>query len=336
MTTLGPVTLGMSFILGNMSGGTPRVLGTMFKTLPIGGVDKTILIYNLSPLLAQFLLPIPTFILEAVPNKGNTWYLKDTTNNGYLGYNPEGVAVLALMTFVATDDTKGKRAQLTFSQKTYAPWSPPAVLLAGVEYAPLSINGPTATSVTINNQTGDISFPISQELSNVIFIPTYLYVDCTGPRNIVIDTPRNVLVNWICEFAGGKSVNPIACSAIETASPTWTTLNLCNNGVTFNYCAADSNCGTANCNGPCTNAGSTCDYISSGSSDGTFICSVAPVPPEAPGPPWWTSTGFIVGMVALGIVIVILIIVAIVIVNKVRKPPTQDTEEQEFYNAIYS
>jgi hypothetical protein len=172
---------------------------------------------------------------------------------------------------------------------------------------------------------------IPHPLTSVQFLPTNLYYnqECT-----LSSSPGTSILSYVC-----PDDTILSCVNRNVPQASWTTAELCRQGIVFPYCVRDERCGDSNCNGPCSGGSEAMENVCH-PSGGTYTCSVEPVPPEEV--PWWRSAWFIWSCIGLAVFIGILVMLVVILLvirhnqNKRDEQEASDREEERRFNRLYS
>jgi len=220
--------------------------------------------------------------------------LKDTINQGGLGYRSDGVTLGNAVTASATRITN----------PTFAPWGDPYVLLASVPYTITNPSGATARIFLGNTNTSD-TFPAT----GIIILPVVVFGACL-PNGMCaqFSDPHDMVANWYCL----TSPQSLFCGNVDDPlNPTWTSRSDANSRLTYSYCPVNRLCGDNGCRGPCEN-----NYDDCNPNNNTFSCSINTGRFIATSQ-WYQSPYFIAAVIFVLVMIIIVIIVAISLARKV-------------------
>jgi hypothetical protein len=217
--------------------------------------------------------------------------ITDTINGGGLAYDTSN-----LTSNILTIINSSSPQSLKMSQTSFANWFAPDIFLARALYTIKNSNDQLGAITTKNGLT--------VPANNIIIQPVNWYFPgCTTCCDNIDGGPINSIFNWFC------NVNPVlvGCLSYTPTSLTYTQLDDCLTGVSYQYCPVNKTCGTDNCNGPCSTDDDICVY------DGdSFGCVV-----DTSKSSWWRNPIFI-GVVIIG-TIGLIIFAGIIIILLVKR-----------------
>jgi len=275
---LGPINSDNSVMLVSIQNKTPYILN-LSKNLQYYWEDDINSLKN----------PV-VFNISQNQSINNAFNFLDATNGGYLSFDPlDNVTVINSQT----------STNILFTQPLYNPWDPPTLFLASVIY---TLSNVTVQTLKIQNIPAN----------NIIILPSLWYYGCSVDGNFnIINNAKASAINFFCSISF-KSYCP------SVLKPAWTTQKDCIDGMVYNYCTVEKNwnyCGTDNCNGPCLQSGTFCNF----NSDNTFTC--ISTNKYAAGPFWKTPwfLGTVIGLAGIIFFLIILLIIIKEIIYKHSK-----------------
>lgn len=275
----GPITTGSQVMLSYIVGKTVYILNTYTAA---DGTLSLLLDSNISS-IAGNVGSVPIFAVTG----SSTQIQLQQPGLGGLGYDANGDAQITV-----------NAANLGPLQSSFATWSFNNILLTGVPYQLQNQVGKDITFSYGSSTTNPTTPTIDGTTTQILFLPVTWFFGCQGGQpGFENDDPGQSILGSYCSLNPGATL----CSEIQTQG--WTTVEECQQGVSYSYCLVGETCGNSNCNGPCSS-----DLFDCGASNGNFSCSFD-INNLFMGE-WWIAPWFIGVVIIIVILFIILIIVA--------------------------